>query len=169
MNRQYTTRDYRIAVNNIRKFVPDVSITTDIIVGFPGESNDEFEKSYQFCKDVSFAAMHIFVYSPRPDTLAAIMQDQVKSRIKKERSLRMLELAKSSAGLYASKFINREMRVLWESEVDAGAGTGTGVYSGLTDNYMRVFTKNARCLINEVTPVRLARIYEDGFWGDLIN
>jgi len=165
MNRQYTTADYQGALSTIRESIPDVAITTDIIVGFPSESNDEFEESYRFCQDVGFAGMHVFMYSPRPETLAATMRDQVSGRQKKERSLRMLELAKSSAGLFSSQFLGREMMVLWENETDPG----NGVYSGLTDNYMRVFTRNEKSMVNKIIPVRLTRTCKDGFWGEVIN
>ena len=165
MNRRYTTADYKMVLDTIRKFIPDVAITTDIIVGFPGESGDEFEESYRFCKEIGFAAMHIFVYSPRPETLAATMRGQVSSIIKKERSLRMLELARGSAELFESRFLGHEMIVLWENEVNPGSG----VYSGLTENYMRVFTRNEKSLNNRVTRVRLVKKHKEGFWGEIIG
>ena len=163
MKRGYSTEEYRSALAAIREVIPDAAITTDIIVGFPGEGNDEFEESYRFCQEIGFAAMHIFIYSPRPDTLAAAMRGQVDSRTKKERSLRMLELAKNSAEIFTSRFLGREMKVLWESEMIPGSG----VYSGLTDNYMRVYTRNEKSLVNKVVPVRLVRMHKDGLWGEV--
>jgi threonylcarbamoyladenosine tRNA methylthiotransferase MtaB len=165
MRRRYTLQDYRGAVAAIREAVPEVAITTDIMVGFPGESVEEFEEGYRFCQEIGFADMHVFVYSPRPGTLAAKMQGQVGSKVKKERSLEMLELARRSAQQFAGRFVGREVAVLWENEVMQGGG----VYSGLTDNYIRVFARSQKPLVNQIMPVRLMKMHREGLWGEIVE
>ena len=98
MKRRYNTSRYGSAVKIIRELVPDASVTTDVIVGFPGETEEEFQQNYDFCARTQFSAMHLFVYSSRPGTLAAELPDKVSERVKKERSLLMLDLASRSAG-----------------------------------------------------------------------
>jgi threonylcarbamoyladenosine tRNA methylthiotransferase MtaB len=163
MKRHYSVEDYRQAVSLIRNAVPDVAITTDIMVGFPGESAEEFEESYRFCQEIDFANIHVFSYSPRPGTLAARMVRQVDDSLKKERSLRMLELARQSASKFCQRFLKQSMTVLWENEIVPGSG----VYSGLSHNYIRVFTKSSEPLNNQFRSVRLIRLYKQGLWGEV--
>jgi threonylcarbamoyladenosine tRNA methylthiotransferase MtaB len=135
------------------------------MVGFPGECAEEFEEGYRFCQELGFADMHVFVYSPRPGTLAAKMQGQVDSRVKKERSLKMLDLARLSAQQFASRFVGSEATVLWENEVTSGSS----VYSGLTDNYIRVFARSQKPLVNQIRPVRLVKVHKEGLWGEIVE
>jgi len=165
MRRRYSVADYRQAVSLIRKTVPDVAITTDIMVGFPGENDEEFEENYRFCQEIDFANIHVFNYSSRPGTSAAQMPGQVNDRLKKERSLRMLELARESAHKFCQRFLERSTMVLWEKEVTPGSG----IYSGLSPNYIRVFTKSHQQLTNQLVPVRLVRLHEQGLWGEVIG
>ena len=165
MRRHYSVEDYRQAVSVIRKTVPDVAITTDIMVGFPGESAEEFEESYRFCEEIDFANIHVFSYSPRPGTLAARMVRQVDDRLKKERSLRMLELARQSASKFCQRFLRQSITVLWEKEV----APGSGVYSGLSHNYIRVFTQSSEPLTNQFRLVRVVRLYKQGLWGEVTD
>ena len=161
MRRHYSVDDYRQAVFLIRKTVPDVAITTDIMVGFPGETAEEFEESYRFCQEIDFANIHVFTYSPRPGTLAARMSGQINDRLKKERSLRMLELAQRSIRKFCQRFLGQNMTVLWEKEVTQGSG----VYSGLSNNYIRVLTQSSEPLTNQFRSVRLGRLHNQGVWG----
>lgn len=147
----------------IRKVVPDVAMTTDIMVGFPGESIEEFEESYRFCKETDFADIHVFSYSRRPGTLAARMPEQVSDKLKKERSLRMLQLAKESAHRYCERFLGQNMMVLWEKEVAAGSG----IYSGLSHNYIRVFARSREPLTNQFRGVIPSRLNNKGLWGEV--
>ena len=165
MKRHYSIADYQRAVSLIRKSVPDAAITTDVMVGFPEESDEEFEDSYRFCQEMGFANMHVFPYSPRPGTLAATMSHQVEEAIKKERSQRMLELAQESADKFLERFVGQDIMVLWENEL----APGSGIYSGLSDNYIRVFTESHQHLTNQLVPVRLIRLYEQGLWGDVVK
>ncbi|MFC1951888.1 tRNA (N(6)-L-threonylcarbamoyladenosine(37)-C(2))-methylthiotransferase MtaB, partial [Chloroflexota bacterium] len=128
MKRRYSTSDYQGAVSLIRELVSEVAITTDIIVGLPGETEAEFQESYNFCRQVGFSRIHIFPYSPRQGTEAARMPDKVSAQVKKERSQKMLALARESAQNFSQKFLGKTMTVLWEKQSD-------GIWSGHTDNY----------------------------------
>ncbi|MFC2050449.1 tRNA (N(6)-L-threonylcarbamoyladenosine(37)-C(2))-methylthiotransferase MtaB [Chloroflexota bacterium] len=163
MRRHYSLDDYRKAVSLIRKTVPDAAVTTDIMVGFPDESTEEFEESYSFCQEINFANIHVFTYSPRPGTLAARMLGQINDRLKKERSLRMLELAQGSVHKFCQRFLGQNMLVLWEREV----APGSGVYSGLSGNYIRVLTQNSEPLNNKFCSVRLVSLHNQGLWGEV--
>jgi len=160
MNRQYSTADYQRAVALIHHAVPDVAITTDVIVGFPSETDQEFEESYEFCKRMEFARIHVFTYSPRSGTQAASMPGQVKAQVKKQRSQRMLALAEESIRNFNRRFLGRTMTVLWEQQ------TG-GTWSGLTDNYIKVYTKSNDDLTNRIQPCRLVELWGDGVWGEV--
>jgi len=148
MGRRYDSADYRRAVALIREAVPGVAITTDIIVGFPDESDEEFRESYDFAKETGFARIHVFPYSPRPGTKAATMPDQVDDKTKRERSRRMLALGRAAVRNFRKRFLGETVMVLWEQE-------SCGVWSGLTDNYIRVFTKSDKDLANKLVPVKL--------------
>jgi threonylcarbamoyladenosine tRNA methylthiotransferase MtaB len=148
MKRRYTTSEYQRAVDLIRQAVPGVAVTTDVIVGFPGETDAEFEQSYDFARQMDFARIHVFSYSPRPGTRAADMPRQVEDRVKRERSRRMLALGRACIRNFRKKFLGETVMVLWEKE------TG-GVWSGLTDNYIRAYTRSDKDLTNRLLPVRL--------------
>ena len=161
MKRRYFTADYQRTVALIRDSVPDVAITTDVIVGFPGETDAEFQESLDFCRQMQFARIHVFPFSPRPGTEAADMPQQVSASVKKERSRQMLALAKESAHSFQQGFLSRTMNVLWEQQ----AG---GIWSGLTGNYIKVYTKNSDDLTNRLLPVKLVKLYRDGVWGEIL-
>jgi len=148
MGRRYSAADYKRAVDLIRKAVPRVAITTDIIVGFPGETEAEFQESYKFAKQMRFARIHVFPYSPRPGTRAAAMPGKVEDRVKQERSRKMLALGRQGVRNFRREFLGKTVMVLWEKE-------SCGVWSGLTDNYIRVFTKSDKDLTNQILPVKL--------------
>ncbi len=162
MKRRYSAQDYQQAVSLIRSVVPEAAITTDIIVGFPGETDSEFQESYSFYQRLKFARIHVFPYSSRPGTAAARMPGQVKAQVKKQRSQKLLALAEESARNFGEQFLGKTMPVLWEQK-------SNGIWSGLTDNYIRVFTRNDRDLTNELLPVKLVRIYKDGVWGEVVD
>jgi threonylcarbamoyladenosine tRNA methylthiotransferase MtaB len=162
MKRRYTVGDYQQAVALIRGMVPEVAITTDIIVGFPGETEAEFKESYELCRQMGFARIHVFSYSLRQGTQAATMPNQVDDSIKQERSQKMLALAKESAQNFRQHFLGKTMPVLWEKQTD-------GVWSGLTDNYIRVYTKNSKDLTNQLLLVKLVEVRGDGVWGKVVG
>ncbi len=159
MKRRYSVNDYQQAIALIRDAVPEAAITTDIIVGFPGETDEEFERSYDFCQQMEFARIHVFPYSPRRETEAARMPQPVVEKVKKQRSELMLALAKESSQNFSQKFLGKTMTVLWEKQ------SGDGVWSGLTDNYIKVYTTSDEDLTNKLLPVKLVEVYGDGVWG----
>jgi threonylcarbamoyladenosine tRNA methylthiotransferase MtaB len=163
MRRHYSVDDYKQSVSLIRKAIPEVAITTDVMVGFPGESVEEFDESYRFCREMDFADIHVFTYSSRPGTLSSRMTGQVNDKLKKERSQRMLQLAKESARKFCQRFLGRELVVLWENEVTADSG----IYSGLSDNYIRAFTQSSKPLTNQFYRVLPARLHNDGLWAEV--
>jgi threonylcarbamoyladenosine tRNA methylthiotransferase MtaB len=163
MKRQYSITDYQRAVSLAREAIPDLAITTDILVGFPGEGEREFEESYRFCEKMSLANIHVFPYSPRLGTAAAWMPHQVAERTKKERSQRMLALAQQSAQRFRGRFLGRTMMVLWEGK------SKPGVWSGLTANYLRVFVRSEQELTNCLLPVKLVAQHPQGFLGEPVE
>ncbi len=163
MKRRYAISDYQRAVSLIREALPEAAITTDIIVGFPGETDGEFEESYEFCRQMAFARIHVFPYSPRSGTEAARMPGQIAARVKKQRSERMLALAEESAQNFRQKFLGRTMTVLWEKQ------SADGIWSGLTDNYIKVYTKSSEDLANKLLLANLVEVYKDGVWGEVMK
>jgi len=158
MKRRYSADEYQRAVSLIRALVPEVAITTDIIVGFPGETDEEFEQSYNLCQQTAFARIHVFTYSPRQGTQAAQLPQQVADKTKKQRRQKMLALAKESAQNFSQRFLGKTMPVLWEKQSDE-------LWSGYTDNYIKVYTKSDKDLTNQLLPVKLIEVRRDGVWG----
>lgn len=149
MGRRYDTGDFSEAVRLIRERTPDAAITTDAIVGFPEETDAQFEESLSFCRGMAFARIHVFPFSPRPGTGAARLPGRVNAGTMKERRGRMQALAAESARAYRQRFSGRRLQVLWEQR-DAD-----GLWSGLTGNYLRLRTRSDRDLTNRLTEVRL--------------
>ena len=160
MKRRYLTSDYQGAVSLIRALVPRVAVTTDVIIGFPGETEEEFAESYDFCRQSGFAKVHVFAYSLRSGTQAARLPHQIGDRVKKERSQKMLALARESARNFRQQYLGKTMPVLWEKQSD-------GLWSGLTDNYIRVYTRSNEDLTNKLLPVKLVEIRGGGVWGEV--
>jgi threonylcarbamoyladenosine tRNA methylthiotransferase MtaB len=165
MRRSYSLDQYQRTVNLIKQTIPEVAITTDIMVGFPGESDEEFEQSYSFCQQAGISNIHVFPFSPRPETAAAGMPKQIKDKVKQERNQRMLELSRISRRSFYEQLLGQTMPVLWEKETSRGSG----IYSGLTDNYIRVFAHSEKPLDNEITSVKLIGFHNQGIWGELVN
>jgi threonylcarbamoyladenosine tRNA methylthiotransferase MtaB len=159
MKRVYTTGEYQQAVSLLREMVPEVAITTDIITGFPGETREEFGQSYELCRSLDFARIHVFPYSLRSGTGAARLPQPVAAGVKHERSGRMLALAAASALSFRRRFLSRKMAVLWEKRA------ADGVWSGLTDNYIKVYTRSDEDLTNRLLPVTVTEVWGDGVWG----
>jgi threonylcarbamoyladenosine tRNA methylthiotransferase MtaB len=165
MRRSYSLDQYQRTINLIKEMIPEVAITTDIMVGFPGESDEEFEQSYSFCQQAGFANIHVFPFSPRLETAAAKMPKQIKDKVKQERNQRILELSRSSRRRFCEQFLGQTMPVLWEEETSPGSG----IYSGLTSNYIRVFAHSEKSLSNEITPVKLVGFHNQGIWGEIVD
>jgi len=165
MKRSYSLDQYQRTANLIKEMLPDAAITTDVMAGFPGESDEEFEQSYSFCQHACFANIHVFPFSARPETAAAGMSEQIKDRVKRERNQRMLGLAQSSRRRFCEQFLGQTMPVLWEKETSPGSG----IYSGLTSNYIRIFVHSDKPLSNKIIPVKLVRFHNQGIWGQILD
>jgi len=135
MNRKYQTNEFREIVKQIREYYPNANLTTDIIVGFPGETEEEFNSTYEFLKEIKFYQMHIFKYSIRKGTVAAIMPNQIDPKIKEERSNLLIELSKKHENDIMKNYIDKVVEVLFEEEKD-------GYMIGHTKNYICVSTLN---------------------------
>jgi threonylcarbamoyladenosine tRNA methylthiotransferase MtaB len=165
MHRRYTSAQYADAAARIRvQCGDDVAITTDVIVGFPGETDAQFDESLAFCERMDFAQMHVFPYSLRSGTTAAKMPDHVPHDVKHERMQRMLAVARRSQAAFLSRFTGRVTPVLWERARDER--DGQPVWDGLTDNYIRVSAASGDDLRNRLAPARLLRPIADGFEGE---
>ena len=134
MNRKYTTARYKEATEILRKFYPNANFTTDVIVGFPGETDEEFNQTYKFLKEIEFYKMHIFKYSPRKGTVAEKLPNQVDGNIKEERSKKLIELSNNMQNEKNSQYIGKTVKVLFEEYEN-------GYYKGHTTNYMVVKVK----------------------------
>ncbi len=133
MGRKYNVDDFINKVNIIRKVRPNIAITTDVIVGFPDETDEEFNETYDFIKKVNFAELHVFPFSPREGTKAYSMPNQVKPEIKTERVNKLLKLSEELQNKYKSKFLNQELDVILEER-----NKKTGLLSGFTSNYLKL-------------------------------
>ena len=134
MNRKYTTARYKESTQILRKYYPNANFTTDVIVGFPGETDEEFNKTYQFLKEIEFYKMHIFKYSPRKGTVAEKLPNQVDGNIKEERSRKLIELSNNMQNQKNNQYIGKTVKVLFEEYEN-------GYYKGHTTNYMVVKVK----------------------------
>lgn len=159
MRRNTDQASFRALVSAARREIPDLRLTSDVIAGFPGESDAEFETSFAFIREMEFGGLHVFRYSSRPGTPASRMKQQVPKHVKKERSARLLELSDSATERFATGSLGKTMKVLWEQIT--GATPHGYVYSGYTDNYMRVRSTSRRDLVNSVTATELGS-YADG-------
>jgi threonylcarbamoyladenosine tRNA methylthiotransferase MtaB len=149
MRRRYSVNDYAQALSLIREFVPQAAITTDVIVGFPGETDAMFEESLRLCRELHFARIHVFPFSPRPGTAAASFAGRVDSRVTRIRTGRMLSLAEESRRRFREAFRGQTRPVLWERRDSSGAWTG------FTDNYIPVTLRSADNLENCITSLTL--------------
>ncbi|MCC0629949.1 MULTISPECIES: tRNA (N(6)-L-threonylcarbamoyladenosine(37)-C(2))-methylthiotransferase MtaB [unclassified Clostridioides] len=162
MNRRYTTSEYKTIVDRLRSKMPDVAITTDVIVGFPGETNEEFKKTYEFLKEIELSQMHIFKYSPRKGTPAATMENQVDPQMKHFRSEQLLNLSKVNFNKFANKFIGRELDVLFEQNLEGNK------YEGLTSNYIRVVVESDKNIQGQILKVKINDVKDEYVEGILL-
>lgn len=158
MNRRYTTEEFEESVKLLRKYYPNVSLTTDIIVGFPGENEEEFEKTCAFLNKIDFYKMHIFKYSKRKGTKAAIAKNQIDGNKKEIRSNKLLELSNKKEKEHNEKYVGKELDVLFEEK--------DGAYiKGHTTNYIVVYAKEENLQENEIVKVTIENVYKDGLIG----
>ena len=154
MNRRYTTQQFKGITQLLRKTFEDAILTTDIIVGFPGETEEEFEKTYTFLKEIKFYKMHVFKYSPRKGTKAAVMPNQIDGNKKEERSRRLIELSSNNEKEYNQKYIRKEVEVLFEEEKD-------GIWKGHTKNYILAHYKTEENIENKIIKLKCIEAEEE--------
>lgn len=163
MRRHYTADEYRQIVEDIREVFVDPSITTDVMVGFAGETDEEFEESLSFCDEIGFAKAHIFAYSRRNGTKADQMQDQVPEHIKNLRSKRMIEHTDRSEREFLLSQIGKVVSVLFETT------DRDGLFEGHTKNYTKVKVRSDEDITNRILEVKLTEAFSDYCFGELIR
>ena len=151
MNRKYTTSEFEEIVQRLRKYYNDVILTTDIIVGFPGETEEDFETTYNYLKKINFYKMHVFPYSPRKGTVAAKMPDQIQGDVKERRSKKLIELSNENQKQYNQNLIGKDVEVLFEEK------NKEGYYKGHTQNYILVEYKTDEELENKIVKVNIKK------------
>ena len=161
MNRKYTTEQYLEKINKIRSYLPNIAFTTDVIVGFPGETDEEFQATYDFIKKVNYSQLHVFPYSPRKNTHAAKMKDNVNDQVKHQRVERLLELSKQLNYDFAMKQIDKTLKVLFEKRL--------GDYLiGHASDYLQVKVKTNENLIGEIVNIKIEK-YSDMLEGSIAS
>lgn len=161
MNRKYTTEDFEKVVERLRNAFPNVALTTDIIVGFPDETDEEFNTTYEYLKKIKFYKMHVFKYSQRKGTRAAVMPNQIDGNIKEERSHKLIELSNKNEEEFLDRYIGKEVYVLFEQE--------EGEYiKGHTSNYL-VVKVNEKRLENKMLKVKVTNRESDELIGKIVK
>ena len=159
MNRKYTTEAFEKVTKRLRKAFKDVILTTDIIVGFPGETEEEFETTYKYLETIKFYKMHVFKYSPRKGTVAEKLPNQIDGNIKEQRSHKLIDLSNKNEKEYLTDYIGKELEVLFEQEEN-------GYYKGHTKNYIVVNTKGKN-LENKILKVKITKQDNLELYGEL--
>jgi threonylcarbamoyladenosine tRNA methylthiotransferase MtaB len=166
MGRRCDTRRYEALVRDAREAIPGLTLTTDIIVGFPGETDSEWAQTMAFVERIGFGHLHIFAYSPRDGTAAARMPNPMPPDVKRSRSRQLHALGSHMKAEHLERFVGQTRPVLWETRSSTasparehGAGGGSATWSGYTDNYLRVEIAAAGVddLRNRITPALLNR------------
>jgi len=164
MNRKYTTSQFKEITRLIRRYMPNAGLTTDIIVGFPGETEDEFSQTCQFVKDIGFSRIHVFSYSPRKGTPASKHKLQIESNVKHDRSKKLIEIGQSLTHSFINQFKNKKMDILFEEE----SKKKHGYIEGYSTNYIRVICKGDPSHEGEILPVKINDIEDENLIGEII-
>lgn len=162
MHRPYDTRIFAELLQKIRAKLADVSITTDVIVGFPGETEENFETTKEFIKSCGFSKIHIFPFSPRKGTPAASFGGAVQEKVKQSRAEELAEVDKEGHDRYCRSMLNKAVSVLFEQK------SAEGLWEGLSGNYIRVYVKSEENLSGKIRKVLLKDLHKDGMTGELI-
>lgn len=165
MNRKYTTEEYKKIVELIREYMPNVGITTDIIVGFPEETEEEFDETCRFVEEIGFSRIHVFPYSPRKGTPAAKHKNQIPGDIKHQRSKKLIKIGEENTIKFINRFIGSTLDVLFEEE----SKQGSEFIEGYTTNYIRVLSKSSTSLEGEILPVRLEISEGENLIGKILS
>ena len=161
MNRNYTTAEFKALIDNIYAKVPGVAITTDVIVGFPGENSTDFNEAVEFIKNMNFSKIHIFPYSKRKNTPAANYAEQVSEEEKKKRSVYLKEISDMASAKYRNKMLNTTIEILVENITPDYA-------EGLASNYVKVYCENNNFQKDNFYKLKIIKLYKDGVWAEKI-
>ena len=167
MRRKYTTQEYKEKILKLHEAMPDVAITTDVIVGFPGETEEQFERGYRFIEDLKLYQLHVFPYSKRTGTPAARMPDQVPEEVKHERVRRLIELSQRLTVNYAERFVGEVVEVIPERPFKEDPKSG--LYMGYSDNYLQVAFPANEELIGKVCRVKIDRVDPEYCYGTFVR
>lgn len=159
MKRKYTAAQYKEAVRILRQNLEDVSFTTDIIVGFPGETNEEFDETVGFIKDIRFSDIHIFPYSPRTGTPAATMEDQISPQIKDKRVKMLTKVSQRIKNEILESYIGKTVTVLIEQNYK------DDLYEGHTGNYIKIHARCQEDVVNHIKQIKITDIIDDVLYG----
>ena len=162
MRRPYTTKNFSDLTARLVKEIPEISIGTDLIVGFPGETEENFSETLEFIKSQPFSKIHVFPFSSREGTLAAGMKNQIDSRTKKNRVEKVLEIARDKEKIFAEKLIGRTVEIISETEEN-------NFIDGLTKNYVRVYVPaNEKIKLGEIIRVKIEKLFKNGVAGEFL-
>ena len=158
MRRPYTTKNFAELTSQLVKEIPDISIGTDLIVGFPGETDENFSETLKFIREQPFSKIHVFPYSARTGTVAANMPNQIPPQIKKSRAAEALEISQTKAQNFSERFIGKTVEIIAETSEN-------GIVDGLTKNYIRVYIPDENIPLGEIVTVKVERLYKDGLFA----
>jgi MiaB-like tRNA modifying enzyme len=162
MNRRYTSGQYLETIKKIYKMFPDISIGTDVIVGFPSESEDDFNKTIKLIEKIKFSYLHVFTYSKRPLTNSSEFPEHISQEIKKKRSEYLIEISKRKKTEYIRKFVNKKIEVIIEREKN-------GLFSGTSDNYIKCLFKGKNLETGNIVNIKVTGIENEQALGKVIN
>ena len=160
MRRPYTTKIFSELTSQLIKEIPEISIGTDLIVGFPGETEENFSETINFIESQPFSKIHVFPYSAREKTLAATFTNQIPPKIKKSRVNRALEVSRAKSKAFYEQFIGKTVEIIAETSQNR-------FIDGLTENYVRVYVPDKNIPLGEVIKVRVEKIFKDGVFGEV--
>lgn len=167
MRRKYTTEEFAAKIKRLHEAMPGVAITTDVIVGFPGETEEMFESGFRFMEELQFAEMHVFPYSKRTGTPAARMDEQVDEEVKNERVHKLIDLSEKMQMQYAEQYVGQVLDVI--PERDYKGAPGTGLVMGYTDNYIQVVFEGSESLIGQLCRVKITEAGVNECRGTLVR
>ncbi|KRE54211.1 tRNA (N(6)-L-threonylcarbamoyladenosine(37)-C(2))-methylthiotransferase MtaB [Paenibacillus sp. Soil522] len=167
MRRKYTTAEFAAKIKRLHEAMPGVAITTDVIVGFPGETEEMFENGFRFMEELKFAEMHVFPYSKRTGTPAARMDEQVDEEVKNERVHKLIDLSEKMQLAYAEQYVGQVLDVI--PERDYKGAPGTGLVMGYTDNYIQVVFNGSESLIGKLCRVKITEAGVNECRGKLVR
>ena len=159
MRRPYTTKNFAELTARLVKEIPEISIGTDLIVGFPGETDKHFSETLEFIQAQPFSKIHVFPYSARVGTVAATLPNQISSQVKKFRAGRALEISRAKSQKFSERLLGKTVEIIAETSTN-------GVVDGLTKNYVRVYTPDKNIALGEVIKVKVEKIFKDGVFGE---